>query len=92
MARMNMEKLAAQRRMKQRGTESVHESGLGLVRRAEDKRHMDRLAERIGRWAIEPSIEEAVEKARHAPEAKLGGRTRAEADDWTRAILDACED
>jgi hypothetical protein len=92
MTRLNLEKMAAERRMRQRGTESVHESGLGLVRRAEDRRHMDRLAERIGRWAKEPSIEEAVEKARHLPEKKLDGRTRAETDEWSQAIRDACED
>lgn len=92
MAGMNLEKLAAERRMKRNGTESVHESGLGIVRRAEDKRHMDRVAERIASWAREPRIEEAVEKARHVPEQKLGGRTRAEAEAWSRDIREAWED
>lgn len=83
MARLNLEKLAAEKRMRQRGTESVHESGLGLVRRAEDRRHMDRLAERIDAWKREPSIEDVVER---------NAATRAPQEAYMRAVLDACED
>lgn len=83
MTARNMEKLAAEKRMRQRGTESVHESGLGIVRRGEDRRHMDRLAERIAAWAKEPPIEDVVER---------NATARAPHEAHMRGILDACED
>lgn len=87
---MNLETMARKRRERQRGTEEVHHSGLAIVRRAEDRRHVERLAARMAKWATEPTIEEKVEKDRHLP--INGGPSRAQRDEWLRGICDAWED
>lgn len=87
---MDLETTAKKRREKQRGPETVHRSGLVLVRRAEDRRYADQLEAKVKRWKTELPIEEKVEEDRHAP--INGGPSRAQRDEWLRGICDACED
>lgn len=87
---MDLETAAKKRREKQRGAETVHRSGLVLVRRAEDRRYADQLEAKVKRWKTEPSVEEQVERNRHV--SLNGGPSRAQRDEWLRGICDACED
>jgi hypothetical protein len=74
MTKLNLEKLAAERRMKKRGTERVSGSGftVELAQRANaGVRSAERFIEAAKSYR---PIEEAVETARHAPDAKLDGQ------------------
>lgn len=92
MTARNLEKVAAQRRMKARGTEAVHESGYAHMREADNAsaKSAEKVAQKIAAWKREPPFDEVVEAERHKPGKER--RSRAEWDDWLRGILDSCED
>lgn len=76
---LDFEKAAAARRVKERGPEHLHSSGLAMVRRAIDGRHATRLQATLERWRREPSIEAQVE---------ANAAARAEREEWLRWNLD----
>jgi hypothetical protein len=94
MTKLNLEKLAAERRMKKRGTERVSGSGftVELAQRANaGVRSAERFIEAARSYR---PIEDAVETARHAPDPKLGGltppsETHGRAESSTRGRTDA---
>ena len=83
MTKLNLEKAAADRRMRARGTESVHKSGLALTRDLPSRRAAEALANRIDAWKQEKTIEQLADER---------AAIRAPQEAHTHAILEACED
>lgn len=97
MAKMNLEKLAAERRMKQRGAEHVRDSGFTRALRGQMNANVDkaeRFIQEAKRWGpIEDVVERTIQSVWldrfHPNDAR---ETRAQRMAHTRAILEACED
>lgn len=92
MTARNMERLAAERRMRKRGFEHVSDTGFTVDLVARLKRSKANAEAFIALARTYKPVEDVAEAARHVPDAKLGGRTRAQVDDWLRGIVDSAED
>jgi len=79
--------------MRLRGTESVHESGMAIIRVPKDRWNAEQTLSFIEMAKSYKPVEEVVEARRHDPIKGTNPlETRAQRDDWVRGILDACED